>query len=126
MDTNVFPNNQCCIEDNNLELFSIIWFDSNLNIDDSRKTDEKLRHIINHLKKFQDIEQCQQYIEQRSEEDRLVIIVSGTQGQQMVPHIHHLGQVSSIYVYCMDQYKNQQWACEFSKVKFTKLEKQFI
>jgi len=121
MDENVFLENEYHKKENNLELFSIIWLDSNLNINDNRKTDEKLRLIINHLNKFQDIQQCQRYIEQRSIDDRLIIIVNGIQGQQMVPRIHHLRQVSSIYVYCIDKYYHQQWTQQFYKVKFINL-----
>ncbi|CAF4287003.1 unnamed protein product, partial [Adineta steineri] len=67
--------------------------------------------------KFQDVKQCQQYIEQRSENDRLVIIVSGQLGQEIIPYIHQLRQVISIYVYCMDKKSYEQWALKFSKVK---------
>ncbi|CAF1551654.1 unnamed protein product [Adineta steineri] len=103
--------------DKSLEIFSLIWLDSNVNVKDTRETEVKLRSIINHIKKFQDIKQCQQYIEQTSQKDRLVIIVSGRLGQEIVPHIHQLRQVISIYVYCMDKKNNEQWALKFSKVK---------
>lgn len=61
----------------NLEIFSLIWLNSDVNINESQNKDEKLRTIINQLKKFQDKQECQQYIEQRSQTDRLVFIVSG-------------------------------------------------
>ncbi|CAF4207884.1 unnamed protein product, partial [Adineta steineri] len=67
--------------------------------------------------KFQDIKQCQQYIEQTSQKDRLVFIVSGRLGLETIPYIHQLRQVISIYVYCMDKKNNEQWALKFAKVK---------
>ncbi|CAF0776970.1 unnamed protein product [Adineta steineri] len=104
-------------DDKCLEIFSLIWLDANVNVKDSRETEVKLRSIINHIKKFQDVKQCQQYIEQTSQKDRLVIIVSGRLGQEIVPYIHQLRQVISIYVYCMDKKNNEQWALKFAKVK---------
>ncbi|CAF1424083.1 unnamed protein product [Rotaria sordida] len=109
-----FPMNT---DDKNLEIFSLIWLDKNANIKDTRDTEQKLRSIINHLKKFEDVKQCQQFIEQRSKKDRLMLIVNGQLGQEIVPLIHNLRQVMSIYVYCMDKKSNEQWAYKFAKVK---------
>ena len=120
MATAVLPNDEfdTNVDDNHLEIFCLIWLDMKMNIKDTRNTEQKLRSIINRLKKFQDVKQCQQYIEQRSQKDRLVLIVSGQMGQEMVPSIHKLRQVISIYVYCMDKKRNEEWACKFGKVRF--------
>ena len=64
------------ISDENLETFSMFWLDAQVNTtEDNRNTQLKLREIINHLKTFDD--------------------------QNQVPQIHHLRQVSSIYLYCV-------------------------
>ncbi|CAF1197322.1 unnamed protein product [Adineta steineri] len=119
MATAVLPNDDFYTntDDKSLEIFSLIWLNANVDVKDARDTEVKLRSIINHIKKFQDIKQCQQYIEQRSENGRLVIIVSGRLGREIVPYIHQLRQVISIYVYCMDKKSNEQWAYNFSKIK---------
>ncbi|CAF0776897.1 unnamed protein product [Adineta steineri] len=103
--------------DKSLEIFSLIWLDANVNVKGTRDTEVKLRSIINHIKKFQDVKQCQQYIEQTSQKDRLILVVSGRLGQEIVPSIHQLRQVISIYVYCIDKKNNEQWTFKFSKVK---------
>ncbi|CAF1401281.1 unnamed protein product [Adineta steineri] len=119
MATAVLPNDDfhTNTDDKCLEIFSLIWLDANVDVKDTRNTEVKLRSIINHIKKFQDIKQCQQYIEQTSQKDRLVLIVSNRLGQEIVPVIHQLRQVISIYVYCMDKKSNEQWSLKFSKVK---------
>ncbi|CAF2895311.1 unnamed protein product [Rotaria sp. Silwood2] len=104
-------------DDKNLEIFCLIWLDENVNVEVTPDTEKKLRSIINHLRKFQDVKQCQQYIEQRSKNDRLILIISGQLGREIVPSIHSLRQVISIYVYCMDKKSNEQWPCKFPKVK---------
>jgi len=106
------------ISDHNLETFSIFWLDEQVNAtEDNRRTQLKLREIINHLKTFDDQNQCHQKILSLSTQDRLVLIVSGRCGRQLVPQIHHLRQISSIYVYCMDKKANEQWAKDFIKIK---------
>ncbi|CAF5007749.1 unnamed protein product [Rotaria socialis] len=105
-------------DDMRLEIFCLIWLDANSNAKDTRDTEQELRSIINHLKKFQDVKQCQKFIEERSKNDRITIIVSGQFGQEIVPAIHKLRQVISIYVYCFDIVLNKQWADKFAKVNF--------
>jgi hypothetical protein len=121
MATAVLPNEEAPTnsEENHLESFSLIWLDADVNIKENRDTQQKLRAIINHLKEFHDARECQQYIEQRSKEDSLVLIVSGRLGEEVVPCIHNFHQVSSIYVYCTDKTKNEQWACKFAKVRLS-------
>jgi len=106
------------IPNDNLETFSIFWLDAQVNTtEDNRNTQLKLREIINHLKTFDDLGECHQRILSLSTQDRLVLIVSGRCGRQLVPQIHHLRQVSSIYVYCMDKKANELWAKDFIKIK---------
>ncbi|CAF5007406.1 unnamed protein product, partial [Rotaria magnacalcarata] len=90
--------------------------DAKANGKETRDTEQKLRSIINNLKKFQDVKQCQKYIEERSKNDRLVMIVSGQFGQEIVPSIHKLRQVISIYVYCFDKVRNKQWSDKFTRL----------
>ncbi len=51
-----------------------------------------------------------------SGQDRLILIVSGQLGRKLVPQIHHLRQLSSIYVFCMDKQANERWTRQFTKV----------
>lgn len=97
-----------------LELFSLVWLDDNITED--RGTQEKLQTIINHLKRFHHASECQRYIQDTSKNDRIVLIVNGLLGRELVPCIHHLSQVSSIYVYCMNKMENELWTKDFHKV----------
>ncbi|CAF3693270.1 unnamed protein product [Rotaria sp. Silwood1] len=102
----------------NLETFSLVWLDSSIN--DSQEnlhTQQQLRTIINHLRTFDNIQNCEKYIRSVSNHDRIVIIVSGISGRQLVPRIHNLRQVCSIYVYCMDRKTNGQWTKNFNKIQ---------
>ncbi|CAF1390651.1 unnamed protein product [Rotaria sordida] len=105
------------IDDPDIETFCLIWLDANVNTEENRDTKQKLNSIIKRLETFQDIEQCQKYIEEQSQKDRLIMIVSGRLGQEIVPSIHQLKQIILIYVYCGDKDSNKPWAEKFSKVK---------
>jgi len=106
------------VSNDNLETFSIFWLDEQVDkTEENRNTQLILREIINHLKTFDDQQECYQRILSLSQEDRLILIVSGRCGRQLVPQIHHLRQVSSIYVYCMDKKANELWTKDFTKIK---------
>jgi hypothetical protein len=101
----------------NLEIFSLVWLDASINnSEENLETQQRLRTIINHLLTFDDSNLCEDYIRSVSTHDRIVIIVSGLSGRQLIPRIHSLRQVCSIYVYCMDRKTNEQWTKKFSKV----------
>ncbi|CAF4816121.1 unnamed protein product [Rotaria sp. Silwood1] len=99
------------------EIFCLVWFDDRTNAKEARDAEEKLRSIVNNLKRFQGAEQCQRYIEERSKYKQIVMIVSGRLGLEIVPSIHHLRQIISIYVYCLNKESHEKWACKFAKVK---------
>ncbi|CAF5033552.1 unnamed protein product, partial [Rotaria sp. Silwood1] len=103
--------------DQQLEIFCLIWLDDNINTKDNRDTEQKLRAVINRLEKFQDVKQCQKYIEERSQSERVVTIVNGRLGREIVTSIYKLRQVISIYVYCTDKEGNKKWADKFAKIK---------
>jgi hypothetical protein len=104
----------------NLETFSLVWVDSSINnSQENLDTQKQLRTIINHLRTFEDSTSCEKYIQSVSIHDRIIIIVSGLSGQQLVPRIHRLPQVCSIYVYCMNRKINEQWTKKFAKVNNT-------
>ena len=119
MATAVLPNHDpyTTTDDNHLEIFSLVWLDASVGGEEARHTEQKLRSIINHIKTFHDVEQCQQYIKGRSQKNRLVLVVSGRAGREIVPSIYKCRQVVSIYVYCLNKKGNEQWAHEFVKVK---------
>lgn len=105
------------MEYENLETFSLLWLDAEVNTsDDNCAAQIRLRKIINYLKTFEDPTQCREYIQSLSDDDRIVLIVSGRCGIVLVPQIHHLRQMSSIYVYCRDVERNRAWAEDYLKV----------
>ncbi|CAF1331170.1 unnamed protein product [Rotaria sp. Silwood1] len=87
-------------------------------------TQRKFRSIIHYFKTFSHVQDCEQYIRQKTKDDRIFLIVNGRFGQEIVPRIHQFRQIFSIYVYYQDKEKNEEWAKKFIKVSgvFNKLE----
>jgi hypothetical protein len=117
MASSVTPTSSSTIHHSNLEIFSLLWLDNSISDSgENRKTQQHLRTIINHLLTFENSITCEEHIRSVSIHDRIIIIVSGLFGRQLVPRIHSLRQVYSIYIYCMDRKTNEQWTKKFSKV----------
>lgn len=106
-------------QDENLEIYSLIWLDTSVNqSQENIQAQKELRASINHLITFENDEQCLQYIESVPKDDRIILIVSGRLGQIIVPKIVKYRQIVFIYVYCMKKTVNEQWAKQFYKVTY--------
>jgi hypothetical protein len=103
---------------NNLETFSLIWLDECE--EDKIFLQQRLRTSINYLKKLHNPQECERHIRQVSIDDRIILIVNDQWCHEIIPRIHQLRQVSSIYIYCTnDRIKeNEQWAKDFNKVMY--------
>ncbi|CAF1089451.1 unnamed protein product [Rotaria sp. Silwood1] len=104
--------------DNYYETFLLCWLDGDVNAtDDNKKTVTMLHSIVKHFKIFDDAYECKKYIESLNEKDRLILIVSGRLGREIVPKLHQLKQLLSVYVFCIDKTLNEEWAKQFRKIK---------
>lgn len=102
--------------DDNFETYSLIWLDASVNSEENLDVQEKFRSSINYLQTFDKLNECKKYILSVSSEDRIVLIISGHFGQQLIPEIYHLRQISSIYMYCTNKEFHQQWSKQYKKV----------
>jgi hypothetical protein len=101
----------------NLESFACLWLDRNVDsTQDNRDTQQALRQVINHLRTFDNTDEFEQYIQQITQE-KVVLIVSGSLGREVVPRLHDLPQVSACYVFCQDKKANKEWADKYHKVR---------
>jgi len=105
------------MEEDNLETFFLVWLDASVDSSEHKLTiQRKLRSSINYLKTFNNENQCENYILSTSNDDRIILIISGQLGRDLVSHIHHLRQISSIYVFCTDRRKHETWCNQYPKV----------
>ena len=108
------------MEEHNLETFFLLWLDASVNTSREKiKIQPQFRALINQLRTFEDENECERYIRSSSTDDRIVLIVTGQLGRQLVPRIHQLRQVCSIYIFSTDRKKHSIWINQYTKVKKT-------
>lgn len=100
--------------------FQIVWLDNH--VDDVERSDHvhrkiDLDHLIDHLKVYEELSQCQKYIDSLDNADKVFLIASGSIGEPMLPLIHQHEQIVCIYIFCIDTYKHQEWGKKFSKIR---------
>ncbi|CAF1248519.1 unnamed protein product [Adineta steineri] len=96
----------------------LIWLDNNIDDDnaDCSNTIKQLKRVVNNINTFTNGEQCVEFI-QTINNNKVCMIVSGSLGQQTVPHVHDMSQVDTIFIFCNNQECHIQWAKEWPKIK---------
>ena len=96
----------------------LIWLDSNIdeNNADCQNTITQLRCVVNDINTFTDAEECIQFIN-TIVDNKACIIISGSLAQHIVPRIHNMPQVDSIFLTCDNKEHHEQWTKEWSKIK---------
>ncbi|CAF0989020.1 unnamed protein product [Adineta steineri] len=81
----------------NASIFYLFWLDPNVNKpQENVKTQEKLRKLFDgDFEAFEKEEQCEFFIKQK-ETDKIMLIVSGQMGQQILPKIHNSTSLTSV------------------------------
>ncbi|CAF1215534.1 unnamed protein product [Didymodactylos carnosus] len=103
--THLFYNN-----DHNLENFTVVWLDADIDkTDDCHDTKKRLRIIANHLRTFCDADECIDYISSITME-QVLLILSGSFGEIIAPLIFQLSQITFIYIFCLNKIKHETWA----------------
>ena len=96
----------------------LIWLDNNIDESsaDCRNTITQLRRIVNTINQYADDEQCIEFL-QSIENEKACMIISGSLGQHVVPQVHDMLQVDSIFIFCGNKKYHEQWAKEWPKIK---------
>jgi tetratricopeptide (TPR) repeat protein len=98
--------------------FVLIWFDPNIdtNDEDIEYSIEQLRRIVADLKTFTDINECMDFLTDIVNE-KVFMIISGHLGHHILSFIQDISQLQSIYIFCEQQTKHEEWIKEYKKVK---------
>ncbi|CAF1201967.1 unnamed protein product [Rotaria sordida] len=95
-----------------------MWVDASVNSSkENLQAQKTLIKIHNEFKTFESVDECENAIQQLSKTSRAIIVISGGFGRELLPRIHDLPQVLTIYIFCMDQAKHLEWAKQFNKIK---------
>ncbi|CAF3827779.1 unnamed protein product [Adineta steineri] len=102
----------------------LIWVDKNIddNNADCSNTIKQLQRVVNNVNTFTDSEQCVEFIQEITN-NRVCMIISGSFGEHIVPRVHDMSQVDTIFIFCKNEEFHKQWAKKCPKIKgvFTKI-----
>jgi tetratricopeptide (TPR) repeat protein len=96
----------------------LIWLDNNIDetSTDCCNTIRELRRAVNTINTFTNSDQCIQFLESMGDE-KACMIIAGSLGQHTVPYVHNMSQVDSIFIFCDNKKRHEQWAKEWPKIK---------
>jgi tetratricopeptide (TPR) repeat protein len=96
----------------------LVWLDNNIddNNNDCRNTITQLRRAVNTINTFTDGQECVQFLED-IQDNKVCMIISGALGQHIVPRVHDMSQVDSIFIFCGNRKYHEQWAKDWPKIK---------
>ncbi|CAF1475063.1 unnamed protein product [Adineta steineri] len=96
----------------------LIWLNNNIenNNADCNDTIKQLKRVVNNINTFTNDQQCVEFI-QTITNNKACMIVSGSLGKHIVPHVHDISQVDTIFIFSNNQEWDKQWAKEWPKIK---------
>ncbi|CAF3316302.1 unnamed protein product [Rotaria socialis] len=97
--------------------WQISLFDSHSNYQHILDTLKQIPSSINHIKLFENIIECEQFIRSLSDDDCIVFIDDVPLGQQIIPRIDQLRQVLAIYICSAEIQPNESWFRQFRKFR---------
>jgi hypothetical protein len=96
----------------------LIWLDKNIddNNEDCRNTATQLLRVVNIIHKFTDVDQCIDFLTD-NDNGKVIMLISPALCQQIMPLIHDVAQLHTIFVICSNTNIHEQWANEWPKIK---------
>ena len=81
------------------------------------------QNIVNPIKTFINVEACLEFLK-KIENEKICMIISGSLAQDIVPQIHNMSQVDTIFIFCGNKKLHELWIKDWSKIKgvFTEID----
>ncbi|CAF1315399.1 unnamed protein product [Adineta steineri] len=98
--------------------YLLIWVDASIDAKNKNCQDtlNQLKNVINNINLCTQPDQCIQLLNQIDDE-RAFVIISSAIGQHLVPEIHDLPQLDTIYIFCDNKSKHHEWTQNWTKIK---------
>lgn len=101
-----------------MQNFLLLWVDSNIDQENEvyKNTLAKLCSIINNVNAFTQADECADFLTEIGEL-KAFLVVADTMGRQMVPLIHDISQLHSVYIYCNNKAQHSAWTKNWAKIR---------
>ncbi len=105
------PNDCCQTNARMMQNILLIWLDNNIdeNNTDCRNTITQLRCSVNTINTFTNTDRCIDFLTDIYDEN-VCMIISGALCQHLVPLIHPVIQLQTIFIFCRNKTQLEQWA----------------
>ena len=96
----------------------LIWLDGTIdkNSSDCQNTITHLRRVVNAVNIFTNGDECIQFLADMANE-KACMIISGALSQHIVPRVHELAKIDSIFIFCGNKTYHEEWARKWPKIK---------
>ncbi|CAF1230903.1 unnamed protein product [Rotaria magnacalcarata] len=99
--------------------FILVWLHSDadeVHKNEFRKSITELRTVVNDINTFTDVDQCIEFVIDIKDE-KVLMIISDELSQHIVPFVHDIIHINSIYIYSKNQSQQKEWIQKWPKVK---------
>lgn len=102
----------------NTQNILFIWLDANINVNNVgyQNVINQMQHTVNDINMFIDADECVEFIGDNSD-TKICMIVSDLLGQNIVPIVHNMFQVDSIFILGDEKLYEEQWIKDWPKVR---------
>ncbi|CAF1546364.1 unnamed protein product [Adineta ricciae] len=96
----------------------VVWLDNHIHSSnqDCRNVITQLQLVVSDVHTFTDNDQCIEFIVDNIDTE-VYLLISGSLGQNIVPCIHDISNINSIFIFCNNQNRHERWAKNWLKVK---------
>ncbi|CAF0851699.1 unnamed protein product [Adineta steineri] len=98
--------------------YFLVWIDASIDEDkkDCQDTLTQLKNVVSDVNICTEPSQCIHLLSQINNE-RAFVITSGSLGQYLVPEIHSMPQLDTIYIFCANKSRHEEWTQNWTKIK---------
>ncbi|CAF1319648.1 unnamed protein product [Adineta steineri] len=98
--------------------YLLIWVDASIDQADKgcQNTLSQLKNVINDVSICTESNQCIQVLK-KIDKERAFVITSGSLGQHLVPEIHSMSPLDTIYIFCGNKSRHEGWVQKWTKIK---------
>ena len=99
-----------------LQGFLLIWLDPKIdeNKEDFQDYITELRSVVLTMELFTNVDECVAFM-RSMKKNTIILIISGTFGENNIPDIHDMTQLHTILVSCKHVVRRKEWATKWAK-----------
>lgn len=100
-----------------MEKLHFAWLDADMYNEQNKQLLKEIRQINSETMEFTEEAECLRFLGRGvANQRKFVFIVSGRLGEKLVPNLYEHENIISIYIYCANRERHEQWSNSYEKV----------